>query len=212
MPSNRNDFGSKTSSSDEKRWVDMVIDYRGYLACLVILATLSLAFFIPRLQTADSVKLVVVSSGQAYQDYERFVESFGYDDFLVVAVRNQKEATNQSVLKALAKITEQLEKIDKVARIVSLSNLKFFQKKGELLGMYPVLQTRDGFTSFPGSGELQKLRTVLPLVDLLLSEDLKTVGVIVQVHEQAKHDPDTIEHVLQSVNTVVTTNLLPGSE
>ena len=56
-----------------------------------------------------------------------------------MAAKSQEGVGDPSFLKALEIITRDITKLDNIAEVVSLTNLRIFQNKGKLFGNYPVV-------------------------------------------------------------------------
>jgi len=189
---------------------DALVDHRRILVGVVIAATVILAFCLPRLETDPGLKSGMDAAAPAYQQYRKFVELFGDEEYFLVAVKSDKGALDPKVLEGLELVTTSLGKDDKVAEVISLSNLRVFQRRKDLLGTYPVVRNTNGHRSLPEPSDLEAIREALPVTDLLLSSDLKTVGILVKPHEKWKFDVDTTKHLLDKVGALVKENFPPG--
>lgn len=195
-----------------KNRLDIIVFYRGWFAAAVLLITVLLASQVPKLEADADLRSGVDSTSEAYLQHQKFVEAFGHDEFLLLALKSDQGATSPAMLEALQKITRELEQQDKVTEVVSLANLKVFQKRGDLFGNYPFLRVNQGAPALPESHELERLRTALPVTDLLLSRDLKTVGVLVKVEDEYRFDTGVIKQLLASIEDLVKKYAPPGSE
>jgi len=195
-----------------KNFLDQLVNQRRLLVSLVILITIFLSIFIPRMETDPTLKSGVDETSPAYLQYQQFIEVFGNEEFILVAIHSERESPDYRLLTGLQAITRTLEKSDKIAEVVSLSNLKLFQTKGEMFGNYPVLTVNDGKPAFPDMTRWPSMKRALPITDLLLSPDLKTVGVLVRIAEEWKFDTGAIKDLLGEIDRVVKTNVPTGAE
>jgi uncharacterized protein len=195
-----------------KNFLDAVVDQRRLLVGIVIVITVFLAMYIPRMETDPTLKSGLDTTAPAYLQYQQFIEVFGNEEFILVAIHSEREASDYSLLTGLQKITRTLEKSDKIAEVISLSNLKLFQTKGEKFGNYPVLPEKDGKPEFPDPTRWQSMKKALPITDLLLSLDMKTVGVLIRIADEWKFDTDAIKELLGDMDTVVKDNVPAGAE
>jgi predicted RND superfamily exporter protein len=154
----------------------------------------------------------VDATSEAYLNHQKFVETFGHDEFMLLVLKSDKGATSSAMLEALQKITRDLEQQDKVTEVVSLADLKVFQKRGDLFGNYPFLQVKGGVPTLPDQQQLETLRKALPITDLLLSRDLKTVGVLVKVDDEYRFDTGVVKQLLATMNDLVKKYAPPGTE
>lgn len=195
-----------------KNFLDALVDQRRLLVGLVVVVTVLLSIFIPRMATDPTLKSGVDETSPAYLQYQKFIEVFGNEEFLLVAIHSEREAPDSRLLTGLQSITRTLEKSTKIAEVVSLSNLKLFQAKGKLFGNYPVLTVSDGKPQFPDMTRWQSMKRALPITDLLLSPDLKTVGVLIRIADESKFDTGAIKGLLSDIDTVVKNNVPAGAE
>lgn len=194
-----------------KKFVDLLVDRRRWLVTVVVIATAALAFLIPEMQTDPSLKSGVDTSSQAYHQYRRYVEAFGSEEFILVAIKNEMGAGDPRMLKALAAITSALEARDKIDEVVSIANMYVFQKQGQRYGNYPVLRTVAGDPALPKPVELERLRKALPLTDYLISDDLKTVGVLIRMDDRWRLDPTAVKPLLKDIDRIVGESVPPDT-
>ena len=195
-----------------KRWMDVFVDHRRFLVIVTVLVTALLACFAPGLQKDPSLKAMFVSDSPTYRQYEKFLEFFGNEEFIIVAIKDDREVTDHDVWTHLKTVTAELQKIDGIDEVRSLSNLRFFKKKGKRLGMYPVVEEDAGVPLFPSRPDMDKLRRAFPITDLLVSTDLKTVGILIQINDQWKHNHQALQRILDQIRSVVSSNRSQGSE
>jgi len=205
------DSNEKASHPKWKK-ADVVIDHRGFLVGAVVVITVILATFVPGLQMDASLKSMLVTTSSAYFEYEKYLGVFGDEEFTVVAIKNDRGARDPAMLKALEVITRQLQENDKIAEVISLANLKIFREKDDKFGNFPVVQTKDGIPKLPEDQQLMVIRRALPVTDLLLSKDFKTLGLLVRIHDRWKFDADAIHQILSGIDKVVKQNVPDGSE
>ena len=67
-----------------------------------------------------------------------------------------------------------------------------------------------GKLHLPDPTQLQTIKRALPISDLLVSSDLKTVGVLVQIGEKWKFDTAAIKQVVGDIGEVVKSNIPAG--
>jgi hypothetical protein len=164
------------------------------------------------METDPTLKSGLDTTAPAYLQYEQFIEVFGNEEFILIAIHRDREASDYRLLTGLRSITGTLEKSDKIAEVISLSNLKLFQTKGEKFGNYPVLPEKDGKPEFPDPTRWQSMKKALPITDLLLSPDMKTVGVLIRIADEWKFDTDAIKELLGDIDKVVKNNVPAAAE
>jgi uncharacterized protein len=195
-----------------KNFLDVLVDQRRLLVGFVILVTVLLSIFIPRMETDPTLKSGLDTTSPAYLQYQQFIETFGNEEFILVAIHKEREASDYGLLTGLKSITRTLEKSDKIAEVISLANLKLFQTKGEKFGNYPVLPEKGGKPEFPDPTRWQSMKRALPITDLLLSPDFKTAGVLIRIADEWKFDTDAIKELLGDIDKVVKDNVPTGAE
>ena len=192
--------------------VNLIVDHRRALIAIVGLATIVMATLAPNVQSDPSLKSYFVSDSPVYQEYQRFLRTFGNDDYVIVAIKHEKGAKDPNFLAALASITREIRKLDKVDEVISLADIRYFQWQGNRAGFFPVISGNDGKLELPKETDLAAIRKSLPIFDLLLAEDLKTVGLLVRLQDQYKFDAPVVENALRSIDEIVTRLGIPGAE
>ena len=195
-----------------KNFLDFLVDYRRLLVSLVIVVTVVLTALLPRMQTDPSLKTGIDATSPAYRQYEKFVETFGEEEFILVVVKPPAGATDPRMMSALEKITGALEGNDKVVEVISLTNLRVFQKRDDLFGGYPVLVKKDDHLELPAKSDLEKITTALPVTDFLVSRDRKTLGVLVRMAPRFKFDPVAAKQLAAEAQQAITQSVPPGTE
>lgn len=191
---------------------DILVDLRRLLVVLVFIVTCLLVVLLPGLETDSSLKSLFVTGSSAYDQYEKFIEEFGNEEFVLVAIKNQVGANSPQMLTALKTITDEVAGMDTVAHVLSLSNLTMLQKKGERFGNFPVVRDQEGSPGLPDAPELDAMRKAMPLMDFLVSPDSNTVGVLVKIQDQRIFDTEAIRRLLTHLDSLVKKNSPPGSE
>ena len=72
-------------------FLDALVDHRRLLVGLIILITVVLSVFIPRMETDPTLKSGVDSTSPAYCQYTKFIEVFGNEEFILVAIHSNLE-------------------------------------------------------------------------------------------------------------------------
>lgn len=195
-----------------RNFLDFIVDQRRVLVIIVTLTTLFLAWHVPSLRTDPTLASGVDKSSEAYKEHQHFVKTFGNEEFVLVALKSPSGAEDPAMLSALAKITQGLESLDKIEEVVSLSNIKLFQKKGELFGNYPVLRAGANAPELPPRSQLEAVEKALPITDLLISQDLQTLGILVRIKERWKFDIDATKQIRKEIVHTIERNVPAGTE
>jgi len=190
---------------------DWLVDHRRILVGAVLLVSVLMIPLVLRMEMDRTLKSAYVTSSPAYFIYQDFLEVFGNDEFVLVAIKNKKRADDPAVLKALEAMTTKLDGLPEILRVLSLTNFKVAQNRNGLLGFYPLMRKKGDQMNLPPREDLVGIRKALPLTDFLLSKDMKTVGIMVLIKDRWKFDPK-MGDIQQSIANVVSDNLPEGSE
>ncbi|MBI5572561.1 MAG: MMPL family transporter, partial [Desulfomonile tiedjei] len=193
-------------------WADIFLDYNRWLVALVACFTIVLGVRIPQLEIDTSLRSMLVTGSPACAEYENFRSFFGDEDYILVAIRNERGVDNDRALESLQSITSELGRLEKVESVLSLSNFEVFQKKGQRYGNLPLLRSVGGSLSLPETNDLETLRRALPDIDFLISENLRTVGIVVKPQSKWKYDVPAIRELMSEIVAVVNKNLPEDSE
>jgi len=195
----------------KKHVADIFVDQGRILLILLALVTALFALFIPHVDRDPSLKSALVTPSESYKQYEKFVRTFGIEEFLLVVITSKSAITDPRFLNSLEITTEALAKLPNASEVTSLTNLRFFQEKKKRFGNYPVLVRNEGTLRLPPKPDLDRIESALPMFDFLVSSDLKSAGALIRVPESLKFDPEATNQLLASVNQTVSRNLIPGA-
>ena len=194
------------------RLIGLLVDRHRLLVGLLVAVTIALGFSIPWLQGDPTLKSAVDIHSETYRQYVRFAEVFGEEEYLLVAITNQERVDDPNILNRLERITMELGNVPHVTQVVSINTLRSFNEKNGRFGVFPlVTRTSNGLTLI-GNKDLESIRKALPIIPLLLSEDMKTVGILLQVEKQFGFDIPVIERLIGSVRAILAENVPSGSQ
>ena len=180
-------------------FLDFFVDQRKPIMIMIGLISVFLAFYAFRLETDPSLKTGLDRTTVAFSQYEKFLEIFGSEEFTLIAIKTPKGVDDPQALKLVDSLTGSLEKYDKLTEVISLTNVKLFRQKGNVFGSFHLLDRVDGRIRPPDNNELLALRKELPLLALMASEDLKTLGIVVRMDEKYKYDFAAYEKILKII-------------
>lgn len=201
-----------TLDLSHKSKLDLLVDHRRSLVTAIVIASVVFAFLVPGLRTDPTLRSGMDTTSDAYRKYQEFLDVYGDEEFILVAAKNEMTLRDPRMLESLAQITRKLEQFESIAEVVSLSTMKVFQKRGDLFGNYPVIRTDGGKPSLPAPPDFAAMKKALPLMDLLVSEDFKTMGVLIRVHDRWKYDPDALKILFSEISGTVKRHAPPGTE
>jgi predicted RND superfamily exporter protein len=190
---------------------DLPVKRRRLLVLIVVVISVALVPFALRMKMDRTLKSAYVTSSAAYYLYKYFVETFGTDEFVLAAIRCDKPASDPSVLEAVQRITEKLEAFPEIDRVISITNIRITRKRKGVLGAYPLVRKRGTARSLPDKTELDRIRKAFSVTDYLVSDDLKTTGIMILINDRWKFDPRMGE-IQKNIASVVEDNLPARSE
>lgn len=168
---------------------DTIVRRRRILTALIAAVTILMIPCALHITLDRTLKSAYVTSSEAYRIYRHFTETFGDDEFILIAVKTARDVRDPRILSALRKITDSVEEIPEVGRVISVTNLKMVQNRKGVFGSYPVVEEVDGSPALPEKDRLDRIRGALPLFDFLLSQDLTTAGIMVRIKDEWKFHP-----------------------
>lgn len=190
-------------SKSTKSRLDFLVDYRWVLAAIVAALTLLLTLHVPNIKIDPSIKSVLVTSTPSFYEYQSFREFFDDDEYVVIAIKPKNPVLDSNQLLSLERITQRLAKIDGIVEVLSLTNLRVLQKRGEVLANQTLMDRQNDQLSFPTEETLQKISKALPIFDLLLSPDRKSIGILFRINEELKFDHASNTNILAQVREIV---------
>lgn len=202
----------KKPAQGTKNTVDFLVDYRWILVSIVGILTIALSIFIPNVKVDPTLKSVLVTSSPSFNEYQKFRDFFDDDEYVVISITPQIPTDDPKTLASVNMITDKLGQLDRIVEVLSLTNLKVYQKRGEKLSNQLLVAKENNEFIFPEQATFQKVRKALPILDLLLSQDQKTMGILVRIHEDLKFDHQANKEILDKINDIVKSNLPVGSD
>jgi len=108
------------------------------IGALVLAATVFFALQLPRLEIDPSADGLMVEKDPARDFYEQVKRRFGSDTLTVVLVKAD-DVFAPSVLGAIKRLTDGLERVDGVSRVESLTTVKNIKGEGDTLNTEPLI-------------------------------------------------------------------------
>jgi len=180
--------------------IGTVTEHPWFFFSLSILMALVFMAFIPLTETVNNVDYFTLEKDPQIAYYEQFKETFGNDEFFVVAFEEENIFTHEN-LTLLAEITEELETIDEAKEINSLANVN------DVIGEQDYFEVREFLQEIPRDPEaLDALRAQAlgnPLyVDSLISETGRTAAIVVEAYDLPE-DGDYRQKLLEKTRAVL---------
>lgn len=153
------------------------------LIALAVIIALLLPFLVslPNVKTVDNVDYFTPDDDPDMLFYKKFKDIFGNDEFFVIAFKDENIFTKDN-LKIVQNISDQLEALDQVRDIISLTTVD------DIFGSEDYFSVEKFIETIPeGSKELDKLRQSALSNNLyiknIISKDAKTVAITVFPHD-----------------------------
>lgn len=194
-----------------KYFTAKLVDHRRILVAGIVLISVALIPLVLNVQLDRTLKSAYVTSSPAYSVYKDFVELFGDDEFIIVAIKFPGGIRDSRLLKALSSITSDLQGFDEIATVLSLGNLKFFQERKGVFRNYPVLETSDEELKLPDEPTLERIKNALPLMDYLVSTDKNALGILIKLKQEWRFHPQ-LGNLQDRIKQLVSDKLPKGSE
>ncbi len=190
---------------------DFIIDRRRPLVAIVVALTALFGYFAPGMKPDTSMKSGIGADSPDYVRYLDFLEEFGNEEFILIAVRTKQGVEDPRVIRAIVAVTKDLEESPHAEEVLTLSNLRIFRQKDGRFGSYPLIGVENGAAVAADPDELRLLRNAVPALDMLVSESLKTFGLLVRMSEAEGYDPAAIGALTDSIEAILDKRLPEGS-
>jgi predicted RND superfamily exporter protein len=171
--------------------------------CLVLSLCLAAPFLIqlPRIQTVDNVDYFTVEDDPDVAFYQSIKDTFGEDEFFVIAFSSPKLFTSP-VLRMIAAITQELETIPEVREVQSLANVDYIHGEEEYFEVRPFLERIP--EDAPGLAALREQALGNPLyVGNLVSADGETTALVVFPRAHEAGDGSFRKRLIEQTETVL---------
>ncbi|MEJ2715747.1 MAG: MMPL family transporter [Deltaproteobacteria bacterium] len=191
---------------------DFIVDRRHPLLVVLILITAVMVWQALGIRPERSFKSSIAQNSVAWETYRKFLDIFGNEEYIVIAIKSDKTVQDPSLLRRIREVTRDFERLANVEDVISISNMVLFRMKNGKFGAFPLVERQEGRLTLPSREEIEKLRHSLPVMDLLVSKNLRTVGILVKVSEKIRFDPGPIRKILGGINTILHKHLPKGSD
>ncbi|WP_300462502.1 MMPL family transporter [Desulfobacula sp.] len=112
-------------------------------------------------------------AAENYTDYLAFVESFGTDDYVMLAIKNSLNISDPELEKRFKKIHQELSAMDTIIEVIDLGAMASSD-------FIKIISDSD----FWDDKYLAKARQIIPGFGRLVSDDMKTLAVIVKINNE----------------------------
>ncbi len=185
----------------------VIYRWRRPLSAFILLGAIALAPRADFTRIDNDITAWFSTADPVYQDYERFRREFGGTRSLIVALQADRADLlfSRETLRAIERISGDIERVDTVHRVSSLSTATIVEAVPDALDVRPLLENAD--TQPPADVRRRALRDDLLRGDLV-SEDA-TVTAIVVTFDEDRID-DVRAGVIRRIHEVVEPQLPAG--
>jgi len=136
---------------------------------------LSLLLIIPASQVKIDTSGVsfTIENSENHKDYLAFVESFGTDDYIILAVKNSHNISDPELKQRMDRTHQELSAMDSILKVIDLGAIA----SSDLIKMLSNSDLLD-------ETYLAKARLIIPGINHLISEDMKTLAFIVKINNE----------------------------
>jgi len=110
-----------------------IADHPVIMLVVIGLITLGFASQLPKIKIDSSAEGMMVEGDPERLTYDKAKEKFGSDDLTVVIVKTKDTVFSERVLNVIKRITDEIDAIDEVKKIVSLTSVNNIKGEGEFL-------------------------------------------------------------------------------
>jgi len=163
-----------------------------FMGCLVLV---TLILIIPASQVRIDTSGVSFNGvdSERYKDHLVFVESFGADDYILLAVKNTLVIEDPELKKRMARVNQQLSAMDSVLKVIDLGTIE----SSDLFNLV-------GNAAFWNERTFSNLFHIIPGLSRLISKDLKTISFIVRIDNETLNGFQLEKQVKQMKQIIVT--------
>jgi uncharacterized protein len=173
-------FHRAASCLNPSEFVETVLNHRIVVLSAIIVLTLLLGAFIPRLVFKTSIHDLIIADLPENAQYEAFQKIFGSEEIIRVVIKCEN-IYDPLTFQKIAQLEETAKTIPGVRRVIGLPGVK---KAVDLSGNWPM----EKFVRFVSGAELFKRNLVsvdhrTTLITLVLDADANQAAVIAAVHD-----------------------------
>ncbi len=161
------------------------------MGCL-ILVTMILIIPASRVRIDSSGVSFNTDNSEEYKDYLAFVESFGRDDYILLAIKNSLMVSDPEVKKRINRVNHEIAAIDHVLKVIDLGTI-------ESSGLLKLIAA----SHFWDKKTLTHLHGIIPGLNRLISNDMKTFAFIIKIDNE-KLNGFQLEKQVRQMKQIIT--------
>jgi len=163
----------KFSSLSSQLIASGLVKNRRYLMAGLFLVFLLLLVPLSRVRIDTSGVAFNASDTKGYIDYQHFVDAFGTDDYILLAVKNTLFVMDPQLKKRINGVNDALTAMPSVLKVINLGTM-------ESSSVFKLV----GLSHFWEEKTFDQLRPVVPGFNRLISHDMKTIAFIVKIDNE----------------------------
>ena len=189
-----------------------VVKTRGFIVTAILIITLASGFFASRLEVNSDIISYLPKPDPAVKVLHHIGKKYGGNYLAVIALQTE-DIFNKQTLETMDNLTSQLQRVEGVAYVTSLTNVLDIEKSEEGIEIGKLIEQSDFLFGGPGTidssvpSELNALKTYVLTKDRfkgqLVSEDARSTLIVCRLSEGA----DQIKTAIRIKRIIETTNL-----
>jgi hypothetical protein len=201
-----------TQPEPHRSLVDKLVSHRRIVFIGVLGVTILIGLFAPSLNVDPSLESGIDTTSHEYVTYQAFERLFGSDQFILTVLRFPEHSDRGDNLNRISSLTRDFLSIPNVINVLSVSDLEVFRERNGMLGSYPIATADSGEMSLPDPEQLRRLRSSIPAMDMLISDDLRTYGILIRIADDCRLHPARIGIILNAIRSKLGNALPVGAE
>ena len=175
-------------------------------ACFLITCGLTCLFvyFASQLHIDNRAEALIDTQSKACDEYRTYLKRFSSEHIVLVAVHLARPLGDPEVLRRLLKADAALRQIPEVRTTTNLMDISTVRRTVDGISKWPLISLPNKDRPVPALDDnlLTLLRTTYPAVKQLISEDLKTIGLFVELRpgDPGQNSTGMIETIRSSIH------------
>ncbi len=166
-----------------EKWAELIVNHRWLVIIGSMILVMGAVYPMKNLYFDNSNELFFLPDDPNLQKYDRLLERFGDNEYLLVGLKarpEDKNIFNHDTLQAIGKLTEFLEDHEAVTKVSSLSKYQYIHAEDDTLSVDDLIEDMEELDPSPESmDQLAKIMERETLVHgVLLTEDFQHTMII----------------------------------
>lgn len=201
---------------NKKQFAQNIINFRWAITILMpLLIIIIFALNIKNAGVETDWKIWFDKDSQIIKNFEKFKETFGSDDRLMIALRSEDGIFKKDILKNIQKLTEELWQTKLISRVDSISNYQYVyvskDDEDEII-VEDFLDDIDSLTAKELKEKEKIARTDVQTKNLLISADGKSAVIVARMVYSKSINANDYITLYKNVNKIIEENRIEGVE